>query len=89
MTGPRLAVALGCGDGTDSLALPQTGWQVPTVDEQPAAIELLPSVVPKELWSQLQVLVADFTEMEVPTADLISCGWSLPHCPADRFVDLW
>lgn len=88
-TSPRLAVDLGCGDGADTLALLRAGWQVLAVDKEAAAIELLLGAVPREDRPRLEVRVADFTETELPTAELIYCGWSLPHCPAGRFLDLW
>ena len=41
-----------------------------------------------DLTSRLTTLVADFTGLELPAADLVYCGWSLPHCPAPRFERL-
>jgi len=37
------AVDLGCGDGTETLALLEAGWTVLAIDREPAAIEYVRS----------------------------------------------
>src|SRR5262249_62313277 len=44
----RVAVDLGCGDGSESLALLVRGWKVLAVDRAPEAIALLQASVPPE-----------------------------------------
>ena len=39
----RMAIDLGCGDGTDTLALLDRGWSVLAVDIEPAGLALLRS----------------------------------------------
>jgi tellurite methyltransferase len=86
---PGFAIDLGCGDGADTLELLRQGWTVLTVDRQAAAITLVERNVPDRQRPRLQTLVADFTALALPAADLIYCGWSLPHCPAARFTGTW
>ena len=42
----RMAIDLGCGDGTDTLALLDRGWSVLAVDIEPAGLALLRSRIP-------------------------------------------
>jgi SAM-dependent methyltransferase len=83
------AVDLGCGDGADTAELLRRGWTVLAVDRQPAAIALAEHNVPDHHRPRLRTLAADFTALALPAADLIYCGWSLPHCPATRFPGTW
>ena len=59
------------------------------MDRQPAAIALAEHNVPDHHRPRLRTLAADFTTLTLPAADLIYCGWSLPHCPATRFPGTW
>jgi trans-aconitate methyltransferase len=81
------AVDLGCGDGTETRVLLRAGWQVLAVDQEPTAIEKLLASVEDE--DRLDARVADFTNINLPAADLIYCGWSLPHCPPNQLTPLW
>ena len=40
---PGLAIDLGCGDGTETLALLAAGWRVLALDGAPAAIATVPA----------------------------------------------
>jgi SAM-dependent methyltransferase len=86
---PGFAIDLGCGDGADTFELLRQGWAVLAIDRQPAAIALAERNVSELDRSRLQTRVADFTALPLPAADLIDCGWSLPHCPAARFASTW
>jgi tellurite methyltransferase len=86
---PGFAIDLGCGDGADTFELLRQGWTVLAVDRQPAAIALVDRNAPEPYRPRLQTLVADFTALALTAADLIYCGWSLPHCPAARFTHTW
>jgi tellurite methyltransferase len=87
--GPGQAIDLGSGAGADTLALLRRGWRVLAVDREPTAIALLRGKVPPEHLPLLTTAAADFTELALPSADLVHCGWSLPHVPAARFDALW
>jgi SAM-dependent methyltransferase len=86
---PPVAVDLGCGDGVDTVELLRRGWRVSAVDAQPAAIAHVERAVPTADRPRLVTLVADFTTANLPDADLVHCGWSLPHCPAPAFDTVW
>lgn len=86
---PREAIDLGCGDGADTVELLRRGWRVLAVDQHAAAIDLLRRSVQPTDRDRLITRVADFTDLTRPGADLIYCGWSLPHCPAAQFMTVW
>ncbi len=85
----RIAIDIGCGDGTDTLALLDQQWTVLALDSTPDAIALLRARVPAEQESRLQTQVASFAEMELPPADLIFAGLSLPFCHPNDFTGVW
>ncbi len=86
---PRQAIDLGCGEGTDTLALLQRGWHVLAIDREPEAIARLRANVPEALQPQLQTAIAAFADVTLPTADLIYAGYSLPFCQPAHFAALW
>ncbi len=86
---PLSAIDLGCGDGTETVELLRRGWRVFAVDAQSSAIELLRRKTPDQLKRGLTARVADFSNLALPSADLVYCGWSLPHCPASDFKAVW
>ena len=85
----RRAIDLGCGDGTETLALLQHGWTVLAIDSEPAAIARVRSKVPAEYESRLETRVASFGGLDLPPADLVYAGFSLPFCPPAAFDRLW
>jgi SAM-dependent methyltransferase len=80
---------LGCGDGTETLALLEAGWRVLAVDSTPAAIEYVQSKVKDEHRIQLETKIGSFEELDLPKADLIYAGYSLPFCRPEYFDRLW
>jgi SAM-dependent methyltransferase len=87
--GARLAIDLGSGAGADTLELLRRGWRVLAIDREPAAIEHLVQHTPDRYRRRLRARVVDFTTADLPPAELIHCGWSLPHCPAEDFPPVW
>lgn len=83
------AIDLGCGEGTDTLALLHQGWQVLALDQQPEAIARLQAQTPPALLGRLQTQVAAFEALTLSPADLIYAGFSLPFCRPDHFPALW
>jgi tellurite methyltransferase len=83
------AIDLGCGEGTDTVALLQQGWRVLAIDEQPEAIARLNAQIPEELRERLQTQTVAFAEMTLPLVDLIYAGFSLPFCRPDHFAAVW
>jgi SAM-dependent methyltransferase len=84
-----LAIDLGCGDGVETLALLARGWTVIAVDRTPAAIARLNSAVTAESSERLTAVVASFKDVELPDADFVYAGLSLPFCEPGVFEELW
>ena len=87
--GPRQAIDLGCGDGTESALLLQRGWNVLAIDGEPAAIKHLLEKVPAENQIRLQTQVAKFKDVVLLPADLIHASLSIPFCEPEYFAALW
>jgi tellurite methyltransferase len=85
----RFAIDLGCGDGVETRFLLARGWQVLAVDQQPEALAHLQASVPLAQHGQLSVQLAAFHEAQLPPADLIYAGLSLPYCAPRHFVIAW
>ncbi|MEZ4729656.1 MAG: class I SAM-dependent methyltransferase [Caldilineaceae bacterium] len=83
------AIDLGCGEGTDTIALLDQGWQVLALDQQPEAIVRLQAQTPPELLGRLQTQTVAFEAVTLPPADLIYAGFSLPFCHPDHFAAFW
>lgn len=83
------ALDLGCGDGTETLALLARGWRVLAADQEPAAIERLLAAVPAPHRPRLDARVAPFHALALPAADFVYAGLSLPFCPPEQFPAVW
>ena len=86
---PRQAIDLGCGQGTETLALLAQGWRVLAVDREPEASTRLASRVDPSWADRLEVRIASFGETEFPASDLIWSALSLPFCSQEEFTDVW
>lgn len=85
----RVAIDLGCGDGSETLALLARGWTVVAVDGAPEAIVRLRASVEPDDAERLTTVVGVFHEIELPDADFVYAGLSLPFCAPDTFADVW
>ncbi len=83
------AIDLGCGTGSETVFLLEQGWQVLAVDQEEVAIQTLLSSVPPNVGKHLQTLVAPFETLDLPPAELIWAGLSLPFCHPSKFDSLW
>ena len=83
------AIDLGCGDGTETRSLLARGWAVVAVDAAPEAIALLRAAVTREEAARLTTHVAAFHEPELPDADFVYAGLSLPFCSPHDFGETW
>jgi SAM-dependent methyltransferase len=84
-----VGVDLGCGDGTETLALLTHGWTVTAVDSAPEAIARLQALVPPKDEPRLTTFVASFHELKLPEADFVYAGLSLPFCSPPEFAEAW
>ena len=87
--GQRHAVDLGCGDGTETLALLVSGWSVLAIDSEPAAINYVRSKAAAEHQPNLETMLAGFEDLRLPETDLVYAGYSLPFCKPAAFNRLW
>jgi SAM-dependent methyltransferase len=85
----RTAVDLGCGEGTDALALLARGWSVVAIDSEQAGLDLFTARVPAGNAGQVRAVCASYADVDLPRAHLVHAGFSLPFCAPDRFGDLW
>jgi SAM-dependent methyltransferase len=85
----RMAIDVGCGEGTDALTLLARGWSVMAVDSEPAGLALLSARVPLGDLERIRVVCGSFTEVDLPRAHLVHAGFSLPFCPPSQFPAAW
>jgi SAM-dependent methyltransferase len=85
----RLAVDLGCGEGTDALALLARGWSVLAIDIESAGLTSLRARVPAARAARIRIVCASFADAALPPAHLIHAGFSLPFCPPGEFPAVW
>lgn len=84
-----MAVDLGCGSGTDAVALLSRGWAVMAVDRDEAGLGLLRERVPAESAGRLTISRVGFADVALPPADLVHAGFSLPFCAPGDFAAVW
>ena len=83
------AIDLGCGDGTESVALLERGWHVLAVDGEPAAIKRLLEKVSEAHRACLETQVAKFKSVALSATDLVHASFSIPFCEPEHFDELW
>ncbi len=84
-----VAIDLGCGDGSETLALLARGWTVTAVDGAAEAIARVRASVAPEHSARLTTVVAPFHELELPETDFVYAGLSLPFCDPREFGFVW
>lgn len=84
------AVDLGAGTGRDTLFLLEQGWHVLAIDGEETSIDILLKRVDPSKHSDLEVMVATFSKMNLPNdIDLINASFSLPFCQPKEFSQCW
>jgi tellurite methyltransferase len=84
------AADLGAGTGRDTLFLLKSGWQVLSLDAEQLAIDIILNRVDADDVPNLEVQVASFSEMILPTElSLINASYSLPFCKPNDFNECW
>ena len=86
----RRAIDLGCGAGKETLAMLRAGWSVHAVDSLPDTRERLLGIAPADAVGRLNIEVRAFQDLlQLPPAELIFAGYSLPFVHPDRFAGFW
>ena len=86
---PRLAVDLGFGAGVEALHLLRNGYRVFAVDAARSAVRTLQSSMPIRLQGKATLQVERLERAQLPPADLVWAGLSLPFVSPNRFPALW
>lgn len=82
-------VDIGCGAGTDSMYFIQQGLFVTAIDKETSAIEHIKLKLDDDIKCKLNIINADFTNLEFPICDAIYASFSLPFCTPNEFNKLW
>ena len=85
------AIELGCGSGSDTIKLLESGWSVCAVDAIPNGFENIKSKISSHQLSQVEFRQEYFENltMSVASADLIYSNLSIPFCRPERFDEFW
>ena len=87
---PGTAIDLGCGEGTETRHLLVAGWTVHAFDADPGAEARVRQGLAPAQQARLIFHRARFEELpELPAADLVYAGFSLPFCDPAVFPELW
>ena len=85
-----VAVELGCGSGVETLALLRVGWRVHAMDGSPEGVRRTVARAEEAgLGGRLSATAAGFEDFDVPPADLLYAGYSLPFCDPAAFPRVW
>jgi len=85
----KLAVDLGCGEGTDALELLGRGYTVLALDQEQEAIARLEARVPPAARARIAAAAVHFETMDLPSADLVLASLSLPFARPAAFPFVW
>lgn len=85
---PGVALDLGCGDGTETLALLEAGWTVHAMDASPEGIARTTRLAVAHA-DRLTTHLRRLEDFDPPDVDLLYSGWTLPFCHPDHFEALW
>jgi tellurite methyltransferase len=86
---PGFAIDLGCGAGTDTLALLTQGWRVQAIDAEEDALLRLERRVPAAMRDRLRLTLSRFETLDLPKANLVNASFALPFCMPAKFDYLW
>ncbi|MEV4642844.1 class I SAM-dependent methyltransferase [Actinoplanes sp. NPDC049548] len=85
----RTAIDLGCGAGVETKALLDAGWRVHAVDGSPDTAAVVARTV-GGFHRRLTVDVRHYTDLvDLPPADLVYAGYSLPYQDRTSFDRVW
>jgi trans-aconitate methyltransferase len=83
------AIDLGCGNGTDTLALLEAGWAVTALDASAEGLADLRQRVPAAHADRLTLRQIPMQEAVLPPCLLLNASFALPFCPPEAFADVW
>ncbi|MDD7884486.1 bifunctional 2-polyprenyl-6-hydroxyphenol methylase/3-demethylubiquinol 3-O-methyltransferase UbiG [Flavivirga sp. 57AJ16] len=84
------AIDLGCGNGVDTFALLEKGFDVLAIDKDPNSFQHLQKGISSNLPERLNFQNSSFESLgELPSADLVNASFSLPFCHPHQFERLW
>lgn len=87
---PGTVIDLGCGEGTETRHLLETGWTVHAYDADPGSEARVRQGLGPAEQDRLTFHRSRFEDLpDLPTADLLYAGFSLPFCDPAAFPDLW
>ena len=87
---PGTAIDLGCGEGTETRHLLAAGWTVHAFDADPGSEARVRQGLGPAEQDRLTFQRTRFEDLpELPGADLVYAGFSLPFCAPAVFPDLW
>lgn len=82
-------IDIGCGAGKDSIYFIEQGYFVTAIDKETATIENIKSKLDDYIKCKLNIINADFTNLEFPLCDAIYASFSLPFCTPNEFNKFW
>lgn len=82
-----VALDMGFGAGTTALWLASRGLSVTAYDVEPLCAEALRLRV--QPGSPIEIRIEDFSEADLPTADVVTAGFSLFMVPRERWESTW
>jgi trans-aconitate methyltransferase len=86
----RQAVDIGCGAGVETSTLLRAGWRVHAIDSAPGTRERVSQTVGEDYRDDLTIETMDLSALaELPAADLIYAGYSLPYLAPHGFRRVW
>ncbi|GAA3635809.1 class I SAM-dependent methyltransferase [Flavivirga jejuensis] len=84
------AIDLGCGNGIDTLAMLEKGFNVLAIDKDPNSFQHLQKNINSNYLERLNFQNSSFESLdELSSVDLVNASFSLPFCLPHQFERLW
>ena len=85
----NLAIDLGCGNGTDTLAILEAGFRVLAIDASSEALTELKDKCPPQLSAHLTLEQQTLEAINLPPCIFLNASFVLPFCAPEAFPALW